>query len=220
MKRNSLFILALLAASTASADQVSVPLPNPVYENSPVVESAASLPDFIDISVSSWAPVQLHPASNLPNVSTFSSQYPGISVSYLRAIRKTRSGDFYWRSGLEFRGESRAAPGFSDEDLYLTTLRLGIEWKPPRYHSKYFIPYLGFSFLPTWASASPTESSYDNGISDLSFPAEFNLGTEILLSQTRPSLVRLTIAAQLVLGRVLGSGIFSSGVIGGARFPL
>jgi hypothetical protein len=221
MKRNSLFPLFLLAFTApvlTRADSVKVPVPGSgVTQDGPDTRLVPQ-PDFLDVSMSTWAPSQMRPYSILPTVSGFSTSFPGISVSYLSVIQKNSFGTFSYRLGLEFRKETRSAPGFTNESLYLLTARIGAEWKPNLVQTQYFSPFVGFSLLPTLATASDTTSTYDNGISSVVLPVEFDLGTEIPLSSSLYA-IRLTFAGQLVLGSVLGSNVVGTGVIGGVRIP-
>jgi hypothetical protein len=224
MKRNNLlplFLAAFAAFQTAQADSVSVPVPG--SDVTPPMDTSkheiATKPDRIDISLSTWAPFQLNPYSNNTSVSAFSASFPGVSISYISDIFTNACGDFSYRMGAEFRKETRSAPGLSSESLYLGTVRIGGEFAPAKLKSNHFAPYVGFSLMPTIATASNSTSAYDNGISTVDFPVEFDLGAEIPLTSS-PNGLRLTFAGQLILGRILGSSLASTGVVGGVRIPL
>ena len=235
MKGNSLFVvkpfknpsgiiflgLLLMSAQSSFADTVNVPLPQPdVYQNNPPAVSVTTpLPELLDISLSSWYPSAMNSPSQVAAISSFASSFPAISASYLDPVIQSRTGDLYLRIGGEFRESSRSAPLLPAENLYLISLRLGAEWKPAKPRHRIFTPYVGFSLLPTWASASVSNSAYDNGISVFDIPVEFDLGTEINMGSS-PSSLKLTVAAQLFVGRVLGSNLLGGGVIGGVRIPL
>jgi hypothetical protein len=222
MKKYALPLLILVSAfqfKFAQADTVIVPLPNSdIYGGEPNSQSV-DVPGVLDISLASWTPPNLNPYSSLANVSNFSPNFPGASISFLGPIKYTRTGEYYFRIGGEYRSESRSAVGYPSESLNLLTLRFGAELKPNALRNNYFAGYADLNILATWASASATTSPYDTGISNFSFPVEVDLGTEILLKPSNAYYPRLSVAAQLVMGPVLGSSAFGAGIMGGVRVP-
>lgn len=173
----------------------------------------------LEFGVSSWQPSNLQPPARIENnVSSFGlAGPPALNLNAIEPL----GHDFSFVGGVQLLVLQRTgdldAAGLSqsqEQSAYIPSIRLGAQYAPTRFSTKYFRPYLSAAFLPT--AVITGRSAFDDGEADFGFAGEGGVGALIHVSQS----VDIDLDVTEIVGKVSSSTLNGFGVGAGVRMGL